>query len=255
MIDLDAVRDGLDRGEFFLEYLPAVALADGRCVGAEALVRWRRPTGVVPPGVFIPLVENTPLSGILTYRVMDLVHAELGDWLGANPDAYVSINAPPEVLGRGGMYYAAQTSGLMARAGQVMLEITERGIPDWIGVESIAPIRALGVRVALDDVTLLGGANTAVLARCQFDAIKLDKSLVDQIGPADPGPGWLHTVRILAESSELRVIAEGVETAQQVETLRAVGVRVAQGFYFSRPLPAAAFIAFHRARNSHPRPG
>jgi sensor c-di-GMP phosphodiesterase-like protein len=249
MIDLAAIRDGLARGEFFLEYLPAISLSDGRCLGAEALVRWRRATGVVPAGQFIPLVENTPLSGLLTYWVLDTVAAELGDWLRANRDAYVSINAPPEILGRGGMAYAASKSGLMGLASQVMLEITERGIPDLIGVESIGLGRALGVKVALDDVTLVGGANLAVLARCQFDAIKLDKSLIDQIGPDCPAPEWLKSVKALADSSRLVVIAEGVETGQQVATLRAANIHVAQGFYFSRPIPAAAFIAYHRDRN------
>src|SRR3954454_20432818 len=211
MIDIPAIRDGLTRGEFFLEYLPTVSLSDGRCIGAEALVRWRRAGVVVPAGQFVPLIENTPLSGLLTYWVMDTVMAELGDWLRANPDAYVAINAPPEVLGRGGMAYAASKSGLMALASQVMLEITERGVPDVLGVDSVAQGRALGVKVALDDVTLVGGANLAVLARCQFDALKLDKSLIDQIRPEGPAPEWLATVKALTESSPLVIIAEGIE--------------------------------------------
>jgi sensor c-di-GMP phosphodiesterase-like protein len=253
MIDLSAIRDGLARGEFFLRYLPAIHLSDDRCVGAEALIRWRRAAGVVSPGQFIPLVENTPLSGLITYWVMDTVHAELGDWLRANPDAYISINTPPEILGRGGIEYAASRSGLIKLASQVMLEITERGVPDQIGVESIGPFsraRALGVRIALDDVTLIGGANVAILARSPFDAIKLAKSLLDQISPAGPSPEWLTSVKVVAESSPLVVIAEGVETEYQVARLRAAGIQMAQGFYFSRPIPAEAFIAYHRDRNA-----
>jgi sensor c-di-GMP phosphodiesterase-like protein len=253
MIDLPAIRDGLARGEFFLQYLPAIHLSDNRCVGAEALIRWRRAAGLVSPGQFIPLVENTPLSGLITYWVMDTVHAELGDWLRANPDAYISINTPPEILGRGGIEYAASRSGLIELASQVMLEITERGVPDQIGVESISPIsraRALGVRIALDDVTLVGGANMAILARSPFDAIKLAKSLLDQISPAGPSPEWLTSVKVVAESSPLVVIAEGVETEYQVAKLRAAGIQMAQGFYFSRPIPAGAFIAYYRDRNA-----
>src|SRR5262249_41672201 len=108
--------------------------------------------------------------------------------------------------------------------------------------------RRMGVKVALDDVTLVGGANLAVLARCNFDAIKLDKSLIAQISPECPAPEWLKTVTALLESSQLLVIAEGGETEQQFTTLRAANIQAAQGFYFSRPLPAAAFIAFHRDR-------
>src|SRR3954453_20494464 len=121
MIDLAAMREGLARGEFFLEYLPTISLADGSCIGAEALSRWRRATGVVPPGEFIPLIENTPLSGLLTYWVMDTVAAELNDWLRANRDAHISINVPPEILGRGGMEYAATKSGLLEQVSQLIL--------------------------------------------------------------------------------------------------------------------------------------
>jgi sensor c-di-GMP phosphodiesterase-like protein len=138
----------------------------------------------------------------------------------------------------------------MELASQVMLEITGRGVPDLIGVESINQIRALGVKVVQDDVTLLGAANTGVLVRCQFDAIKRDPSLVEQTGPACPVPEWLQTVKVLAGSSPPRVIAEGVETEQQAVTLRAAGVQVAQGFHFSRPIPAPAFIEFHREHNA-----
>src|SRR6185503_15225206 len=129
MIDQEAIREGLIRDEFFLEYLPTISLADGRCVGAEALIRWRRPSGVVPPGDFIPIAENTPLSGMLTYWVLDTIAAELSDWLRANPDVRVAINAPPEILGRGGMAYVAGKSGLAEHAGQLILEVTERGLP------------------------------------------------------------------------------------------------------------------------------
>ena len=245
MIDLDPIRNGLAQGEFFLEYLPTISLTDGRCIGAEALIRWRQGTGIVPPGEFIPLVENTPLSGLLTYWVMDAVAADLGDWLRANRDAHISINVPPEIIGRGGVEYSASKSGLLELAWQLILEITERGIPDTLGVEAINQCGAEGVRVALDDVTLAGGANLAVLARCNLYSIKLDKSLTDQICPQSPAPEWLTSVRALLESSQLVVVAEGVETEQQFTTLRAARIQAAQGFYFSRPIPAAAFMAFH----------
>src|SRR6187401_1331632 len=128
MIDQAAIREGLSRDEFFLEYLPTISLTDGRCVGAEALIRWRRPEGIVSPGDFIPIAENTPLSGLLTYWVLDTVAAELGDWLRANPDVRLAINVPPEILGRGGLGYVANKSGLAQQATQIILEVTERGL-------------------------------------------------------------------------------------------------------------------------------
>jgi len=245
---LDLMRTGLARGEFFLEYLPTVALADGRCTGAEALIRWRRPTGVLPPMEFIPIAENTPLSGLITYWVADTVAAELGEWLRANPDAYVSINVPPEILGRGGLEYVATRSGLMQMASQVIVEVTERGIPDSIGIEALNTLRKWRIPVALDDVTLTAGANLAVLARAQFDYIKLDKSLVAQIGSGSSTLDWLQGISALLRSSKLQVIAEGVESEQQIDVLRAAGIQYAQGYFFSPPVSAHAFIAYHAER-------
>src|SRR4051812_37224470 len=112
MIDLAAVREGLAPNEVFLPYLPTISLTTRPCGGGRALIRWRRPGGVVPPGEFIPLIENTPLSGLVTYWVIDTVSAELGAFLRATPDFHVGINVPPEILGRGGMEYAATRSGL-----------------------------------------------------------------------------------------------------------------------------------------------
>jgi sensor c-di-GMP phosphodiesterase-like protein len=248
MINVDTIRAGLARGEFFLEYLPTVSLTDGRCLGAEALIRWRRATGVVLPGEFIPVAENTPLSGLITYWVIDTVAAEMGDWLRANPQAHISINVPPEILGRGGIEYSANRSGLLDLAAQFILEITERGVPDLLGIKALNTTSGAGVRVALDDVSHVGGANLALLARCNFHIIKLDRSLVAQISPQCPAPEWLAGIAAVLRSSQLEVIAEGVETEQQLNALRAANVQAAQGYYIARPMPAAALVAFYRKR-------
>ena len=86
------------------------------------------------------------------------------------------------------MAYVASKSGLAEQAGQIILEVTERGLPDLLGVEAINQAHSMGTRVALDDVTFAGAANLAVLARANFSSIKLDKSLIDQIGPESPAP-------------------------------------------------------------------
>src|SRR3954447_1736357 len=154
MITLEEIRVALTEGEFFLEYLPTVTLAEGRCVGAEALARWRRPSGVVPPGEFIPLIEGTPVSGLLTYWVLETVAKEMGEWLRAHAEAHISVNVPPEILGRGGLEYAAAKAGLADLKGQIILEVTERGLPDQQGVAALEAASRDGVRIALDDVTL-----------------------------------------------------------------------------------------------------
>ena len=245
-ISLESIRAGLVRGEFFLEYLPIISLKNGRCVGGESLIRWRRGSGVVGPDDFIPYIDNTPLSGVLTYWVIDTMASELADWLRANPDTYVSINVPPEILGRGGIEYTAYKAGLVDLAPQIVFEVTERGVPDVLGVAGINTSIDHGIRVALDDVTLSGPANLAVLARCNFHIIKLDKSLIWEIQPESPHPPWLKEVGALLQLSQMTVIAEGVETAQQRAALEQAHVQFGQGFHFSQPLVAEAFIDFHR---------
>ena len=245
MINLESIKAGLEAGELFLEYLPTISLDDRRCIGAEALVRWKRASGVVPPQEFIPLIENTPISGLVTYWVIETVAAEMLEWLRTHPEAQLSINVPPEILGRGGMEYAAKKAGLFDHIRQLIVEITERGVPDLMGVEAINNSWGMGLRVALDDVSFASGANLAVLARSNFSILKLDRSLIAQITPDCPMPEWLRGVSALRQTSKLVVIAEGVETEQQFETLRSAGIQAAQGFYFSPPITAEAFIAYH----------
>ena len=156
MVHIDEISRGLTEGEFFLEYMPTVTLADGRCVGAEALVRWRRPTGVVPPDEFIPLIEETPWAGLLTYWVIETIAKEIGDWLRSHPESHIGINIPPTLLGRGGLEYAVVKSGLSEFRGQIILEVTERGLPDRQGVTALEAASLVGMRVALDDLTLTG---------------------------------------------------------------------------------------------------
>jgi sensor c-di-GMP phosphodiesterase-like protein len=249
MINTDTIREGLDRREFFLNYLPTVSLADGLCVGAEALARWRRPSGLVQPNEFIPLMEGTHLSGMLTYWVLETVAKELGDWLREHKEVHVGINVPPEVLGRGGLEYAATKTGISDIRNQIIVEVTERGIPDNLAVATLEAASRSGVRVALDDVTL-SGTNLAILSRCTLDVIKTDRSLADQITPECPSPAWLSGLSALLRATKVAVIAEGVERADQAEALRAAGISMAQGYYFSPPISAEELKAYYsRAAN------
>jgi sensor c-di-GMP phosphodiesterase-like protein len=245
MIDLEMIRVGLDRNEFFLEYLPIVSLEPERCVGAEALLRWQRSTGVVFPDDFVRLVENTPLSGLLTYWVIDRVAAEMGDWLRKHDGVEMHINVPPEILGRGGLEYAAQKSGLYDVRHKLVLEITERGVPDQLGLHAIDLAARQGVRVALDDVRI-DPASVMVLSRCNAQIIKIDKSVLLDNGVEGAMPRWAEALSVLLKTTDLEVIAEGVETAEQLAMLKTAGVRRVQGHYFSHPLRAAAFLDYCR---------
>jgi EAL domain-containing protein (putative c-di-GMP-specific phosphodiesterase class I) len=239
------IRSALDRGELFLEYLPTVMLEDSHCVGGEALVRWNRDGNVLRAEAFIPLIENTPVSGTLTYWVLDTVAKELGEWLSANRDAHVSINIPPEILGRGGLAYVASRSGLSERSTQIVLEITERGVPDRLGLDALNVMAERGIRIALDDV-MMNGANLALLTRCNFSMIKLDREIIAQLTPEKPPPEWLSGLRDLLKRGSVQVVAEGVTSAHQARTLGAMGVQMAQGYFYSASLTARALMEFHR---------
>lgn len=247
MIDLETIRAGLDNGEFFLEYLPIVSIEPERCVGAEALLRWQRPGGVVFPDDFVPLVENTPLSGLLTYWVIDRVAIEMGDWLRKQDDVELHINVPPEILGRGGLEYAAQKSGLSDVRHKLVMEITERGVPDQLGLRALDLAARQGVRIALDDVRI-DPASVMVLSRSNVQIIKIDKSVLLDTGVSVgvARPRWAEALSVLLKTTDLEVIAEGVETAEQVSMLRAAGVQRAQGHYFSPPLRVDAFLDYYR---------
>ena len=257
-LDLNAIEVAFERREFFLKYQPIVSLQDGRCLGAEALIRWKRPDGsTMDAGGFMPIVDRTPLSGIITYWVIDTVAAELNDWLDAHPQANIAINIPPEILGRGGLDYAAKKSGLRARAGQLILEITEQGVPDQQGLDALNRVPETGARIALDD-TMLSGANLALLMRCHFDFVKLDQSLVQQIDGdvRQRRPAWLDGLAALLGSTPLQIVAEGVETPVQTEVLKSAGVQWAQGHVLSPPLSLDAFIQYYEqvSRDRHLRP-
>jgi EAL domain-containing protein (putative c-di-GMP-specific phosphodiesterase class I) len=242
MSDYRAIEEGLKSGEFFLEYLPTVELDKGRCVGAKALSRWRRPWGVAQPADFLPLIESTPLSGVLTYWVLEEIAREFLDWLRVH-DAFISFNVPPELFGRGGLYYVAEKTRLIEVKHRLVLEIIERGVPDRLGIEALNLSAERGIRLALDDVGS-GRVNVIVLSRCNVEMIKLDRELISQVRTGEPLPSKLEAITSLLKTNKLDVVAEGVESADQAKALKSAGVRMAQGYYFSRPLSADAFKTY-----------
>jgi len=250
MITVDTVREGIERRELFLEYMPTVRLRDGVCAGAEALTRWRRTDGrLVPPSEFIPIVERTPVSGLLTYWVMETVAGELGDWLRQTGDVHVAINVPPELIGRGGMEYVGRRAGFVELADKLILEVTERGVPDEIALDAITHRtgRRRLVRLALDDV----GVNdhwTSLLQQAPFDILKLDKSLIDRMEEDDAQSSLplIEQIARMARERGIEIIAEGIERPAQAALLRELDIPLGQGWYFSKALRADEFLAFAR---------
>ena len=239
MIDLEATRNALDRREFFLEYLPTVALEGRRCVGCEALIRWRRNGQVVPPLDFIPLIENTELSGAVTYWVLDAIAHELGAWLHAHRDVHISLNVPPAVLGQRGLATAIGNSNLLDVIDQLVVEVAERTVARN---NNVIPFDAAQrrARIAMDD-TALTEASLITLSQSRIDIVKIDKPFIDQLQRDDPTPDKLAALSKLLRGGKYILVAEGVESTAQAERLQRLGVHLAQGWYFSHPLSAENF--------------
>ncbi len=246
MIRNSDIEQALSNNEFFIEYLPTIRLEDNVCVGAEALIRWNRNGQVVPPLDFIPNIEGTVLAGMMTYWVIDKVAEELGDWVASNDNVHIGINIPPELWGRGGVFYTLKKSSLGEHAHKVIFELSERGIPDRMGVQTIAE-NISGAKMALDDMQL-EEANMIALARLNVDYIKIDKSVTDLI-LTDTWAGSAqekHLINCGYDSSHI-YIAEGVETQQQADVLLNSGFKFAQGWLFSKSLKIGDFLRFFDA--------
>ena len=119
--ELKRLLEALANDEFFIEYQPIMRIDGKKCLGAEALIRWKKEQNVIFPMDFIPAIENTVLSGPITYWLIDNMSKELGAWLKAQNDAFLSINIPPELLGRGGLWYAALKNGLLDIANSIVV--------------------------------------------------------------------------------------------------------------------------------------
>jgi sensor c-di-GMP phosphodiesterase-like protein len=216
---------------------------DRRCVGAEALIRWRRGSRIVQPLEFIPLIENTPVSGLVTYWVIDTVANELATWLRQHDGVHLAINVPPEVFGRGGLEYAAAKSNVLDLASKFVLEITERGVPDKLGIHEINTRPRKGVLVALDDVCE-SDAGFLLASKVHVDILKIEKSAVEKITRAALSSREVSDLCELIRTADVAVVAEGVETESQARQLLAFGIRLAQGWLFSRPLRVAEFMSY-----------
>jgi sensor c-di-GMP phosphodiesterase-like protein len=249
------LRAALRRDEFFLVYQPVIRLDNRRCVGAEALLRWRRQDGtLVGPDLFIPIAEASGLIGSITARMLALVSADLPAMVALAPNFRMSVNMAPQDLGAPAI--VEQLTATLARAGvdsrNLVVEATERGLIDVkLATAVIRNIQAAGIRVAIDDFGT-GYSCLSYLDTLNVDFIKIDKSFIDSVGTAAPTHSVVGHIIEMAKSLDLLMVAEGVETEAQAEFLRRRGVQFAQGWLFARPMCAQEFLAYLTAQSIAP---
>jgi sensor c-di-GMP phosphodiesterase-like protein len=245
-----ALRAGLRRHQFFLEYQPLFDLRTGACVGVEALLRWRDGARVlVAPDVFIPVAESAGIIGKLTERVLDLVCDDAGHFLARHPGFHVAINLSAADLRSTAI--VGLLDRLMARSGalpsNLIVEITERAfVHKEQAREVIAALHARGIEVAIDDFGT-GYSSLSYLGSLDLDFLKIDRSFVESIGTGAPTSQVISHIIDMAHNLKLRMIAEGVENHDQAAFLRARGIDYAQGWLFGRPGPFEHAAGLHRA--------
>ncbi len=235
------LRRALDRNEFFVVYQPIVHLASGEISGFEALVRWNHPTrGLVSPGAFIPLAEETGLVIALDHFVLREACAQIRAWqeMFAGRAFTISANLSSKQFLQSDLVTKIQAA--LAQSGlppqSLKLEITEGVLMNdpEAAATMLRDLRALGIRLSIDDFGT-GYSSLSYLHRFPLDTLKVDQSFVKRIEADGQGGEIVDTIVQLARNLRMDVIAEGIETPEQLGHLRAINCDYGQGYLFSRP--------------------
>jgi diguanylate cyclase (GGDEF)-like protein/PAS domain S-box-containing protein len=254
LVFVSGLRRALERNEFRLVYQPQVDLTDRRTRGAECLLRWNHPDlGEVSPGSFIPVAEETGLIVPIGVWVFRSVCEQLSRWGGLRSPGRISVNLSARQFRQPDLVDAIRSAVAEAGVSAAMLgvEVTESALiddPEKASV-TLSRLKDMGLAISIDDFGT-GYSSLSYLKRFPIDCLKIDRTFVRDIA-TDPDDAAIVTAIItMAQSLKLDVVAEGVENQEQLDFLRARGCAAAQGFFFSRPLPAEAFRSMLAATGS-----
>jgi EAL domain-containing protein (putative c-di-GMP-specific phosphodiesterase class I) len=236
------LRSAIEHGELRLYYQPRYRLADGQMVGAEALVRWQHPErGLVSPDTFIPIAEQTGLIIPLSNWVISTACQQATQWPA---DLFLSINLST-IEFKGGNLVERIEKALVdsrIRPSRVELEITESVmLEDAAGaLAQMHALKALGVRLAMDDFGT-GYSSLSYLRTFPFDGLKIDRSFLSRMEGVEEDKAIILAIVDMGRTLSLTVTAEGIETAEQLDMLKAISCDEGQGYFLSKPLDVEAF--------------
>jgi diguanylate cyclase (GGDEF)-like protein/PAS domain S-box-containing protein len=242
------LRRSVHRGDFLMNYQPIVSLGNiSRIVGFEALVRWQHPErGIVTPANFIAIAEETGLIVPLGWWVLREACQQTRLWqeqFPGDPPLWISVNMSGKLFMKSNM--VDELLGILEETGleprDLRLEVTENVVMDHadLAIRNLMELRALGIQLSIDDFGT-GYSSLSYLQRFHYDQLKIDRSFVSQLSSRGDSRAIVETILNLANSLGIGVVAEGIETADQVDRLKKMQCPHGQGFWFSRPLAVPA---------------
>jgi diguanylate cyclase (GGDEF)-like protein/PAS domain S-box-containing protein len=254
------LRNACERDELFVDYQPIVSLENRTLIGFEALVRWRHPEfGLVPPKEFIPVAEETGQILIIGQTVLESACRQARAWQETHPAApplFVSVNLSVKQFNQPGLVenIAGLLSDFQLPPRCLKLEITESVFSDNIdaAVGLLTQLRELGVQLSIDDFGT-GYSSLSYLQRFPIDTLKIDRSFVTQMMENEENLAIVRTIVALAQNLGMDVVAEGVETEEQLRLLRKLECENGQGYLFSTPLGGGQLDQFIANCNSQPQ--
>ncbi|MDH5614411.1 MAG: EAL domain-containing protein, partial [Gammaproteobacteria bacterium] len=246
------LRHAIEKDELYLEYQPEIDIKTGDVVGAEALLRWNneRAGGLVPPMQFIPLAEDTGLIVSIGEWVIRNACEEAVKWQSSTDNYTIAVNISPRQFKVTG--FVSMIKGILAETG-LSPELLEIEITENLLLEDsqeiydvLNELRSIGIKLALDDFGT-GYSSLSYVKRFPFEALKIDQAFIQDVMDDADDAALCRAIIVMAKSLNMKIIGEGVETAEQLEFLKINGADIAQGYYLGRPMDREKFAEFLEA--------